>query len=188
MYALLSTGLKLESPAGAHVSGSPWGTAPLLLGVTREEAEDGTSCNTNTQSWGELCLISTVLFCLADDSAHFLIKEGFKMVYFFNKSLNEHNKTLCGVNFSASVYKLQVCPGQNPAKSLPAPKVCVCWPRNQIAIHVKAKTWRSGYFLMLIDITLPLNNNPSEKLFIKILAKILKVILTQLSNRPLPHF
>lgn len=47
--------------------------------------------------------------------AHFLTKGSLETVYFFNKSLNEQNKTLPGVNFPASVHKLQVCPGKNPA-------------------------------------------------------------------------
>lgn len=107
---------------GAGGSCSPRRALPCLR--PQERRQRGTGSSTNNWSLRGCLLNSNGIMLLGRwYHAHFLIKDSLETVYFSNKSLNEHNKTLHSVNFPASVYKLQVCPGENPARPFPAPKV-----------------------------------------------------------------
>lgn len=96
---------------------------PPLPQATGEQTEGRGSSTNNWSPRGCLLNSNGIMLFGRRYCAHFLIKDSLETVYFFNKSLNKHSKTLHGVNFSASVYKLQVCPGENPARPFPAPKV-----------------------------------------------------------------
>lgn len=122
----------LLSSGGITLGGNPvhFHTAPEHLPwwkpeVCRPSPAWGEGRGSSTNNWSRRgCLLSSNGIMLLGKwyCAHFLIKDSWETVYFFNRSLNERNKTLRGVNFSASVHKLQVCPGANSARPFPAPK------------------------------------------------------------------